>query len=298
MINIHESIETNYNKGMGYSIGLNSSYGNLLDVERYIKEAVKKRGLEVSFDVMAGENIYFKTINYTTYAGCITIHPLNTEQSLRQMYEAYADNTKAAGYIDYFKSKIESNACKYTFDEYKDTESKKVLVVLPGGNKLKEQIDVGSLARAINTHGADNVLCKKHPISAEEPYKELNDFFGGVLNFADKKSNLYDLMKGSEYVYSTLISESPLFAHVLGKKLGRLDLFQNRERASFMHINHFLYSTRNTTEWIERTFSSPKSGIINPEVDSDWKNKVDAYLDYILDVRSMYKYAYGFCEET
>ena len=42
-------------------------------------------------------------------------------------------------------------------------------------------------------------------------------------------------------------------------------------------------------DWMNKTFSSPKSGIINPVVDKDWKNKITAYLDYIKEERAKYK---------
>jgi hypothetical protein len=38
--------------------------------------------------------------------------------------------------------------------------------------------------------------------------------------------------------------------------------------------------------------SSHKSGIINPEVDVDWKAKVDAYLEYTTTERAKYKDKY------
>ena len=40
---------------------------------------------------------------------------------------------------------------------------------------------------------------------------------------------------------------------------------------------------------LTKTFSNYKSGIINPEVDPNWKLKVDKYIDYIYDKREQYK---------
>ncbi len=32
-------------------------------------------------------------------------------------------------------------------------------------------------------------------------------------------------------------------------------------------------------------FASPKSGVIHPVVDKDWKKKIDLYLEYVLEKR-------------
>ena len=288
---IHESIAKNFNDGLGYSTYLNPNYESLVDVEKYVKEVFKDTDIELSFDVTAGERLYFKTVNYTTYAGCVTLHPLCSEQAIRQMYDAHADRLDPAGYVDFFKARVESNATKYVFDDPAESEAKKVLVVLPGGNKLKEQCCVGKVQQILDKHGRDNVLFKKHPISKDDIYEDFSNFLGGI-HYAHSKADLYDLMKKSEYVYSTLISESALYGHILGKKVGRFDLLQNRDRASFVHINYFLYSTKDPLAWVDTTFSSPKSGIINPEVDLNWKNKVDQYIEYILELRDLYKDAY------
>lgn len=288
---IHESIVKNFNDGLGYSTYLNNTYECLIDVEKYVKSVFKDIDLELSFDVTAGERLYFKTVNYTTYAGCVTLHPLCSEQSLRQMYDAHADKLEPVGYVDFFKRRVSNSPSKYLFDDGVKEEAKEVLVVLPGGNKLKEQCCVGKVQQILDRHGRNNVLFKKHPISKDDIYQDFSKYMGGI-NYADSKSDLYELMKKSEYVYSTLISESALYAHVLGKKLGRFDLMQNRDRASFLHINYFLYSTKDPLAWVDTTFSSPKSGIINPEVDLNWKSKVDQYIEYILELRDLYKDAY------
>ena len=46
---------------------------------------------------------------------------------------------------------------------------------------------------------------------------------------------------------------------------------------------------KDAKEYINKTFSSYKSGIINPEVDKNWKEKVDKYMDYIVNKRETYK---------
>ena len=52
----------------------------------------------------------------------------------------------------------------------------------------------------------------------------------------------------------------------------------------------FLYHHQNNiNNYVNKTFSSYKSGIINPEVDDNWKEKVDKYIEYISDKRDKYK---------
>ena len=48
---------------------LNEKYWPLFEVEMYVTEVAKKYDVELSFDVTAKEDLFFKTLNYTTYAG-------------------------------------------------------------------------------------------------------------------------------------------------------------------------------------------------------------------------------------
>ena len=42
-------------------------------------------------------------------------------------------------------------------------------------------------------------------------------------------------------------------------------------------------------KYIDKCFSSYKSGIINPKIDKNWKEKVDNYFKYISTKRDVYK---------
>tara|TARA_B100000902_G_C27223013_1_gene870679 strand:+ start:288 stop:1280 length:993 start_codon:yes stop_codon:yes gene_type:complete len=264
----------------------------LASVEEYLLDRIKKENIELAYDVTAKEPLYFQTINYTTFAGCIILHPLNFEQSIRQMTDAYAEQ-KNVGHIDFLKKTIEENKTfsKYKFAKVTQQKAKKALVVLPGGNKLKKHCCVGKIERILNKHGVENVLFKKHPISHNEAYDELDEYLGGIY-YANDSSNLFDLIKNSEYIYSTMISESALIGYMLNKKVDHFDLLQNRDTTSYGHINYFLYSTKDPLEWAQTCFASHKSGVIHPVVDSNWKDKIDQYIDYIKELREYYKYAY------
>jgi hypothetical protein len=214
---------------------------------------------------------------------------------MRQMMDAYADNCKIkkGGHIGYIKKSIlnNKNFSKYSFSFMDDQKPKDALVVLTGANKLKKHSCVGKIQSIIDKHGKENVLFKKHPISDNKAYEELSEHLGGI-NYASGKSNLHDLMGSASHVYTTMMSESALIAYILGKKVGHYDLWQNRDTTSFGHINHFLFSSCNPLSWANQCFASSKSGIIHPEVDSNWQKKVDEYFDYIMELRSFFKDAY------
>lgn len=262
----------------------------LIDVEKYIKE--KEINFKLDYDITAIEPLNFKTINYTTFAGFLILHPLNFEQALRQMSDAFADQIQG-NHINFLKNRIDldKNFSKYNIKNKEKVEGKKVLVVLTGGNKLKKHCCVGKLENILNKYGRDNVLFKKHPVSHNEVYEELDEYLGGI-NYAPANSDLFELMKDAETVYSTMCSESALIASILGKKIGHFDLFQNRNTTSFGHINYYIYTTSKPLEWAQTTFASPKSGVIHPLVDIHWKEKVDAYFDYIENLWSFYDGAY------
>ena len=67
---------------------------------------------------------------------------------------------------------------------------------------------------------------------------------------------------------------------------------QNRHLGSFTHINNFLYTTPDPLKWADQAFASAKSGVIHPSVDTNWKEKVDEYIEYLLFLRGKYKKGY------
>lgn len=275
---------------------LSQKYIPLFEVEAYAKEVAQERGIELCYDVTAVEDLFFKTLNYTTYAGMFILHPLCFEQSMRQMFDAYGDNIREPNHIGFIRNNMFENGTisKYSFGDGPKTDAKNALVVLTGGNKLKKHCCAGKMKAILEKHGKENVLFKKHPVSHDEIYDELNEFLGGGINFADGYSDLFQLIKGSEYIYSTMMSESALIAALLHKKLDHFDLLQNRETTSFGHINNFIYTTRDPLSWLNRCFASPKSGVIHPAVDMNWPQKIDQYFDYILELRNFYNGAYQF----
>ena len=65
-------------------------------------------------------------------------------------------------------------------------------------------------------------------------------------------------------------------------------------KSGFNPVPHFpARSIKNQAElkdYINRCFSSYKSGIIHPKIDKDWRKKVDQYFSYIMAKRLMYQH--------
>ena len=270
----------------------NDSLYDLEQVEGYVIRKCGENGLEHSYDVMAEEMPYFKTLAYTEYAGSFYLQPLNFKMRNEQMLDAWHDKkTKVLDYSSWLVKKVvENNANKYKErqEELDRFPPKDYLIILPGSNKLRENVCLNRLKHIVNTHG-NNVLFKPHPITTHQIIGELKDFFGEE-NILPKNVDMYYYMQKAKGVYSTHISESPLFAGVLGKRIEPVDIWNNIQQGSFYCINSFLYHHQdNIVEYVNKTFSSYKSGIINPAIDENWKEKVDKYIEYICAKRDKYK---------
>tara|TARA_S200002703_G_C3786508_1_gene242521 strand:- start:213 stop:1109 length:897 start_codon:yes stop_codon:yes gene_type:complete len=270
----------------------NDSLYQLEQVEGYVIRKCQEKGIETSYDVMAEEMPYFKTIGYTEYAGNFYLQPLNFKMRNEQMSDAWHHNTKdVADYASWLvKNVVDKNSNKYKHrtEEIDKYPAKDYLVVLPGSNKLRENVCLNKLKHIVNKHG-NNVLFKPHPITTHQIIGELKDFFGEE-NILPKNVDMYYYMQKAKGVYSTQISESALYAAVLGKKIEPVDVWNNIQRGSFYCVNSYIYFNQdNIKEYVNRTFSSYKSGIINPNLDKDWKKKVDDYIEYICEKREKYK---------
>lgn len=271
--------------------------GHLKEVEKYFLGQVKRHKIEVSYDVIANELPYFKTLNYTEWAHCFMMHPLQQELRIQQIVDAYNDteSTSTLDFVQYFRDRLQSRASnKYT---HIDTETKlppkENLVVLVGSNKLKERICLNKL-RWIKDIYEDEVYFKPHPLTTYQLVGELKDLFGND-TVLDRDLDVYQLLLGAKTVFTSHMSESAVYAVCSDKAVEPIDTYNKVEQGSFYHINKFLFSEPNPKEWLNKVLNSPKSGIINPEVASDWKVRVDGYLDYIMKERAKHKnkYVYG-----
>ena len=265
---------------------------DLEQVEGYVIRKCSERGLEKSYDVLAEEMPYFKTMAYTEFATNFYIQPLNVKLRNEMMIDAWNDNVKNP---DDWSSYLINNVLKKSVNKYQDRgenfdkyPAKDYLVILPGSNKVKTNVCLNRLQFISKKHG-DNVYFKPHPITTHQIIGELKDFFGEA-NILPREIDMYYYMQKAKGVYTTHISESAIYAGVLGKRIEPIDTWNNINHGSFACINNHLFTNQdNIKDYINRCFSSYKSGIINPVIDKDWKKKVDQYFDYICKKRDVYK---------
>jgi len=266
---------------------------DLEQVEGYVIRKASENGLETSYDVMAEEMPYFKTLAYTEYAGCFYLQPLNYKIRNEQMIDAAKPSSEeVVDYSSWFINRIVSNSAnKYSERDEKafaKYEPKDYLVVLPGSNKVRENVCLNKVKHIRNKHG-NNVYFKPHPITTHQIIGELKDFFGEE-NILPRNINMYYYLQKAKGVYTTHISESAVYSVVMNKDTQPIDVWNNIQRGSFYCINnHLLCNQHNAKEYVNKTFSNYKSGIINPEIDKNWKEKVDKYIDYICNKREQYK---------
>ena len=229
---------------------------------------------------------HFRTMGYTEFATCFYMQPLNLRLRSEQLSDAWNDKCDKCEKGDYAGYLID-NVLKNQANKYLDREKqfakyppKDNIVILPGSNKIKTNICLNRLREIKKLHG-DNVYFKPHPITTHQIIGELKDFFGEE-NILPRDVDMYYYMQKAKKVYTTHISESAVYAAVLGKRIEPIDIWNNIDHGSFACINNYLFTNQdNVKEYINRVFSSPKSGIINPAVDKDWKKKVDQYIEYI-----------------
>lgn len=274
-------------KHIGPNAKYSDNFGGFSDVEDYIRRCCDRHGVECSFDVTAQENPYFKTVNYTSFAGMIIIHPLDFSQSMFQMYDARQDCLPEIGHIEFIKSRLSSGiASKYVSNRL-DTAEFDAVAVLCGHNKFKAHVDARRLDDAVKRYGK-RLAIKPHPITHHDliDYLSIYNDFATILDLHD---DVYDAMRSARTVYTTHISETALTSLVLGKNIEPLDHMQNRFSCSFGHINHFCFTERDPVGVLGSIFASPKSGVICKHVDTDWKSKVDEYFDYSMWKRDKQK---------
>ena len=263
---------------------------NLKEVEKYVLQKLNEEGLESSYDVLAQEMPYFRTMGYTEYATCFIFQPLNMEVRSQMMRDASEDDVKPLDFARYFRDNIlNKKANKYQDRETDDKYPlKEVLVVLPGSNKIKERTCLNKL-KYIAEKYKGNVWFKPHPITTHAVIGELKDILGED-QLLPRNVDMYHYLKFATRVFTTHISESAMYGVAMGKKIEPIDVLNGIQMGSFYNINRFLFEHQEDGEnWINKTLSSPKSGFINPTIDKNWKEKVDLYIEYIIELREKYK---------
>lgn len=263
-------------------------------VEEYLVSTCKELDIRIEYDLVAKEPLNWIGLSYTTYNGMLYIHPMSQNASLFQMFDALRDNLNSIGHIEFIRNNL-NNKChgKYVFGDKSEFTLPKLepythVCILPGHNKFYH-VHKERVGRLVDEHGK-NLVFKPHPITDLNELKE-----NGFLKYIDKcqiaseYDDMYTVIENAQVVYSTHVSETALSAQVLGKKVEPIDPFEVRMEGGFGPISHFCYTEKQPLETIDKIFASPKSGIIHPSVDKDWKNKIDLYIKYIMEKRDLQK---------
>lgn len=268
---------------------------NSKEFENYLYEICKERkySFKLDYDVIASELPYFNTLQYTEYAGGITLHPLQLEFRHQQMIDAYyAKDTKVKlDFVKYFKHRVLNNKSnKYLNISEHNKQARQALIVLPGSNKIVERVSYEKL-RYIKTLFGDNVWVKPHPLTTFKVVGEIIDIFG-ERNVLHRQADLYTVLKDSEIIYTSMLSESAVYGVALDKFIEPIDVYQKTPIGSFYHINKFLFTEEEPKRWLNKTFNDYRSGMFFPEIEKDWKDKLGKYLEYINNKREKFKNVY------
>lgn len=265
---------------------------SLTEVEQVFEDMMlaKMPEVEISHDCVANENPNYKTLNFTTYAGCFIMHPLNHHLAQQQVVDALGEpNQKVADrFKDYFVDKVNNtNANKYIQVKDKPTEYVDELIVLPGSDKLKKYVCMLKL-KALREQ-VTSLGIKPHPLTNKGDYREQCMFFPDHVNYKGS-TDLYDVLKNANTIHTSHLSESALYAAVLHKNIGNIDNYWKRPECSFWHLNSLIFGRPKETADVNilRAISNYKSGVIQPLVDNNWVDKLEKYLDYIKEVKELY----------
>jgi len=143
--------------------------------------------------------------------------------------------------------------------------------------------------REVKKRHGDNIYFKPHPITTHAIIGEIKDFFGEDC-ILPRDIDMYHFLEKAKKVYTTHISESAVYSVALGKEIEPIDVWNQQHRGSFYAINHRLFDNQeNGVDFINRVFSSSKSGFFNPNLEENWKHKVDQYFEYIISKRNKYR---------
>ena len=270
----------------------NESLNILKPVEKYALERIKSVGLEHSYDVIANEIPYFKTMGYTEYANSFIFQPLNFDFREKMIEEAfYEKSDNVLDYAGFFRNNlISNNANKYKDrkQEFEKNQPRNYIVVLPGSNKIKQRICMNKMEYIYEKHKGD-IYFKPHPVSSYQTVGEIMDKFGED-HVLDKNVDLYHYLPKTKKIYTTHLSESALYGVILGIKIEPIDVYNSLEGTSFYNINKLLFNYQDLGDkLINETFSNYKSGFVNPALDKNWKKTINKYIEYTQKNRLAYK---------
>ena len=262
-------------------------------VEDFFLNVMKSYPTEPCYDLSCQEPIRFWSINYTLYAGFFMMAPLQNQVREYQMHDAISEGSpNGFDYAGRFASKLSSGeANKYAGRRKRESGAYKCLAVLTGSNCLSKTVDLGKLRWIVEEYGALAAI-KPHPLTTDADIEKLKSELLPNASFLQPEDDVYEVMRDVGTVYTTHSSETAVYAGCSGKLTKPLSKFGKRMEGSFAHINERIFSTLSPPSVVNQMFSSPKSGLVHPEIHSDWQDRIVIYLDYIHKLRQHLKHAY------
>ena len=261
----------------------------LKEVEDYFFHQAESLGFEASYDVTAVQNPSFKTLSYTEWGTNFMVQPLNNDVRRDMILDSLLDpNSKTLRWDNYYSGVIaEKSANKYSNRRSANKVGRHSIVVPMGTNKFMDVMDIQKLIE-VTKDGTSYI--KPHPLTTHEYVGFMKDKCGEN-NVLDRDHDLYEMMVKSKKVYTTHYSESMLYAAMLGKDIDVVDKLGKHWQAAFWHFNQHILRTPKEYRipQLNKILSSFHCGVFNPNVDNDWKSKMDLYLNYMVERREHFK---------
>lgn len=268
---------------------------DLKEVEDFFSTIIEDYPFGITFDISALEKPHFGNLNYTNFSDFFIMHPLSPDISYQQTIDALTfDSDDNFDYVEYYKKRIEEGvANKYAGRNSATIKKYNAVVVLPALVKIRSHICNNKLRHIAEEHGK-HAIFKPHPLTTKDELNQIMEMLQSFTTVVDPDEDVYEYILNADYLYTSHWSETVLAGVALDKKMEPIDTFQNRLFGSFSHINHQLFNSlpneRKTV--LNKIFNNYRSGMVNPNTQPDWKERMVKYLDYILEKRNHVKTHY------
>lgn len=243
----------------------------LLKIEEVLIKECEKHNFEHSHDTFAEEPLFFKSIGYGVYAGCIIAYPQSTLANNAYLANAIFLNQSniPTDYFDNPKDKYESTRL------YLGNEIKK-LVIAPGSNILKAVVDKNVLI-ALAKEGA---YLKLHPVTNKADKEILTDIFKD--NIISTDYGLYDIFNKAKEIYTTSASESVIFASALGKDLYSIEESGTNFKGAYSALSRTLFWLHKDRRknYLSALCNSPISCVFSSK-DNNVEQKIANFVSYL-----------------
>lgn len=274
---------------------ISSKLDNLKKVEDHFSTLINKYDFGVTFDLNAREKPYFDNINYTSLLDMFIVHPLSPELSHHQTMDAltYFDDSDF-DYVQYYKDMVLSdNMNKYVDRKKASATAYDAVVVLPGLKWIRKALCLNKMLKIVENHGK-RAIFKPHPLTNRREFEDIMLMLPSHASVVMPSEDVYEYIINSEIVYTSGWSETALTAAALGKNIEPIHTWQDRMFGSFSHISQHIFNAdkKDRKYLINKILNSYRSGVINPVVQPDWKDRLEKYLDYINTKRSHIKTHY------